>query len=58
MSGEIREATVMQLIRVMTTRGSGLSEYDPVRVIETYWTLDGKQVAEYDPQHPTPFRPQ
>jgi len=40
---------VIQVIETCTERrGSGV-EGDPIRVVTTYWTLDGKFICEIDP---------
>jgi hypothetical protein len=40
---------VIPVIEVVTTRGRGV-EADPVRQVIQYWTLDGKFLAENDPE--------
>lgn len=33
----------------MTRRGCGNAEYNPIRIVTQYWSLDGKLLAESDP---------
>lgn len=47
--GRIDSCEVVQVIRVVFTRGRGTPE-DPVRLVKAYYTLDGKPLAENDPQ--------
>lgn len=46
------KAHVVELIRTeLQLRGKGVSG-DPARVVEQFWTTDGKLAAENDPYHP------
>lgn len=42
-------AKVIQVIRTTATRGKG-NENDPCRIVTQYWSLDGKMLAENDPE--------
>lgn len=39
---------VIQVIEIREVRGNGTPD-DPVRVATSYWSMDGKQLAENDP---------
>lgn len=45
----VKEAKVIQVIETKSVRGLG-TEKDPVRVVTQYWDLDGKFLAEMDPE--------
>lgn len=49
-SSPIESAKVVQVIEIREVRGSGATN-DPVRVATSYWSLDGKKLAERDPVH-------
>ena len=42
------EAEVVKVIRVISQRGCGRSECCAIRTVTTYWTEDGKKIAEHD----------
>lgn len=43
----------MEVIRTtLTKRGKGVSDDDPVRIVEQYWTFDGMLLWERDPCAP------
>lgn len=46
----IESAKVIRVIEIREVRGSGATN-DPVRVATSYWSLDGKKLAERDPNH-------
>lgn len=46
----IESAKVIRVIEIREVRGSGANN-DPVRVATSYWSLDGKKLAERDPAH-------
>lgn len=46
------EAKVIQVIEVMTTRGRGATEADPIRHVKEYWSFDGLFLADNDPVRP------
>lgn len=46
----IESAKVIRVIEIREVRGSGANN-DPVRVATSYWSLDGKKLAERDPDH-------
>ena len=41
-------AKVIRVIEIREVRGDGTHD-DPVRVATPYWSMDGKQLAVYDP---------
>lgn len=41
-------AKVIRVIEIREVRGDGTHD-DPVRVATSYWSMDGKQLAVYDP---------
>lgn len=43
-----KSARIIQVIETKTKRGLG-TEKDPVRDVTQYWDLDGKFLAEFDP---------
>ena len=49
-SSPIESAKVIQVIEIREVRGAGTTN-DPVRVATSYWSLDGKKLAERDPDH-------
>lgn len=44
-----KEAEVIQVIRTKLLRRGKGKDYDPIRIIEQFWSLDGKLLAENDP---------
>ena len=42
-------AEVIQVIRTTATIGKG-NEEDPCRIVIQYWSLEGKLLAEHDPE--------
>lgn len=41
---------VIQVVETtLTRRGKGI-ESDPIRIVRQYWSLDGRLLAEVDPQ--------
>lgn len=49
-SSPIESAKVIRVIEIREVRGSGATN-DPVRVATSYWSLDGKKLAERDRDH-------
>ena len=49
MQSRIDACEVIQVIRVTHTRGAGIDESDPLRIVTCYYTLDGQKLAEEDP---------
>lgn len=49
-SSPIESAKVIQVVEIREVRGAGTND-DPVRVATSYWSLDGKKLAERDPDH-------
>lgn len=49
-SSPIESAKVIRVIEIREVRGVGTND-DPVRVATSYWSLDGKKLAERDPDH-------
>lgn len=45
----VKKAKIIQVIETEATRGLG-TEKDPARVVIQYWDLDGKLLAEMDPE--------
>lgn len=45
---DVRKAKVIEVIEVISLRGLGAEENDPVREITQYWSLEGKLLAEFD----------
>ena len=45
----VKNAKVIQVIETEATRGLG-TEKDPARVVTQYWDLDGRFLAEMDPE--------
>ena len=48
------EVEVIQVIRVKSLVGMGTYE-DIGRIATSYWSLDGKFLAMFDPENPPPF---
>jgi hypothetical protein len=46
-------AEVIKVICVCCTRGKGISDDDPCRMVTQYWSLDGVLLAERDPVRTT-----
>lgn len=46
----IESAKVIRVIEIREVRGVGTTN-DPVRVATSYWSPDGKKLAERDPDH-------
>lgn len=49
-SSPIESVKVIRVIEIREVRGAGTTN-DPVRVATSYWSLDGKKLAECDPDH-------
>lgn len=48
------EARVIQVIETrLLRRGDGKDARSPIRIVTQYWTLDGKLLAEVDPESRT-----
>lgn len=46
-----QKAFEVTLIRTnLTSRGSGEGSHDPIRIVEQFWTDDGRLIAENDPE--------
>lgn len=47
---EHKEVEVIQVVRtLLLRRGVGKYMNDPIRIIEQFWSFDGKLLAENDP---------
>lgn len=45
----VQHAQVIEVIAVAVNRGAG-TEKDPVRIVNQYWSLDGRMLAETEPK--------
>lgn len=46
----IERARMIEVIEILEVRGQGTTS-DPARVVTTYWSKEGKKLAERDPAH-------
>lgn len=44
---DVRSVEVIRVIRVRNLRGAGVVD-DPVRLVTTYWLMDGNRLLEID----------
>ncbi|MCM1052480.1 MAG: hypothetical protein NC483_00660 [Ruminococcus sp.] len=45
---KIRNVKIVEVIKVELTRGSGLTEKDPVRQVNQYWDFNGNLIYDDD----------
>lgn len=51
MNSNLREASTVTVVRVVTYEGAGIPE-DPGRLVTSYYSLDGELLAKHDPNFP------
>lgn len=53
LANPIDKCKMVPVIQVSLVRGVGVED-DPVRHVKQYWTLDGKLLADLDPEYNAP----
>lgn len=45
---DVRSVELMTVVKVQNLRGAGVDMSDPVRLVESFWDLDGNKLFEID----------